>query len=275
MQSFPPISQVAASCDWMTRTFAHQKTRDLVWSDFHNQVDAFRKEGYDHQDWSWMGYQGISIAGMSWGHREDTDILRLSGGTAERLFNVFSRYEGNCSRLDVALTFMFTRPIHHVASTAYRDVAELGEPASIRTYSLVVNSKGGETLYVGSRSSDQFGRLYDKSAEQGDEEIGHTWRYEVEFKAERAKLALTRLTSMRDRDMLYSALVHGFFDKRAVPVPKIEGGEFVHLEAAAHPRDDDVSLAWLARQVRPVVKRLVEHGRGEEVIDALRVGRSD
>jgi len=269
--SKPQILNATTSCDWLTRTFSEARIRDLVWSDFHTATDRLRGEGHEHTQWSWMGYEGLSIGGMSWGHRTDGDILRLSGGTAERLFDVFAHYQGNCSRIDIALTVFFDRPSRHLASRNYQRVAELQEPSSIRTYSLIVNSSGGETMYVGSRQSDQFGRLYDKASESKKGDEGTAWRWEVEFKADRAKAVLQKLTATRDRSKLYLNIVSGFFQPRQVDLPAGLGDKPLSIAVQAVPTSDDTQLSWLARQVRPVVKRLVQRGRGADVIEALRL----
>lgn len=271
MSSYPAITDITASCDWLTRTFSQNRIRDLVWKDYHDWVGILTKEGHDYQTWQWMGYEGVSIGGASWGHREDGDILRLTSGVAERLFDTFAHYDGNCSRLDVALTVTFAKPIKNLASRAYRDIALLAEPANIRTYSIIENTRGGETLYAGSRSSDQFGRLYDKNAEQGKGEIGQRWRWEVEFKAARAKAALAKLTGSRDRATLYASIVSGFFTPRQIEVPAGISAQEVAIEVDATPTDDEKQIAWLRRQVRPVVERLFRRGRAADVIEALHI----
>lgn len=53
-----------------------------------------------------------------------------------------------------------------------------------RKWSEIVNSEGGNTFYIGSRSSDLFGRLYDKGAQQGTHDIGIWTRVEFELKGD-------------------------------------------------------------------------------------------
>jgi len=204
---YPEITEVTASCDWLTRTFSDEKTRRYVNEDFQATLQAWMREGAETQTWEWMGFSGVSCGGMSWGHRADCDMLRLSGGTAELLFPRFAHYGGNCSRLDVAVTFTFGHAKSNVASIWYNELMTMREPADPRSLSLIVNSKGGETLYVGSRQSDQFARLYDKGAETGLLAPGNQWRYEVEFKGERASQALKRLTTTTDRGSMYVGVV--------------------------------------------------------------------
>lgn len=263
----------SASCDWLTRTFSDPKIRRFVQDDFQNSAAALLAEGHEAAAWSWMGYEGQSIGGLSWGQRHDTDILRASGGTAERMFDRFAHYQGNCSRLDVALTLQWPRPNMHVASTTYSRIVGQSDASKRRLYSLITNTKGGETLYVGSRASDQFGRVYDKDAEQGRARIATCWRYEVEFKADRAARVLELLQDSRERGKMYLGVVRGFFEPRGVRLPPLGDDHEVKVEVLAPPRHVDAQLAWLRGQVAPVVGKLQRMGLEASVIEALRLER--
>lgn len=269
MLSAAVVSNVEASCDWLTRTFSEVKVRQEAYERANAKLQQWANEGHDVSSWDWMGYSGFACAGLSWGTRNDCDLLRLSGSTAETLFDDYCRLPGNCSRIDVAMTFTLAHPIAGVASRAYRNLAILQEPAHTRNYSLIVNNRGGETLYVGSRASDQFGRLYDKGIEDGGRVPGERWRYEVEFKGARAVQALARLTSTADRRTMYVALVQSFFLSRNVALPSMQRGLEIELPVAVEHKSIDRQLAWLRRQVAPVVARLLDKGHEEDVRQAL------
>lgn len=263
--------QAVASCDWLTRTFSDNKIREFVEDDFITSAAVLKAEGHESAAWSWMGYEGYSIGGLSWGRRDDGDILRISGGTAERLFDKYAHYQGNCSRLDVALTLRWPTPERHVASQAYSRLVGQSDATKRRLYSLITNSRGGETLYVGSRASDQFGRLYDKDAEQGLQRISCRWRYEVEFKSDRAAKVLELLQPSRERGKMYLGIVRGFFEPRGVKLPPLVDEQEIRVEVLAPPRQVDTQLKWLREQVSPVVGRLRRLGMEASVIEALRL----
>lgn len=131
------------SCDWLTRTFANPPIRRFVQDDFNNAVNVLLAEGHEPSSWAWMGYEGVSIAGLSWGRRDDTDILRASGSMAERMFDKFAHYQGNCSRIDVSVTCKWPTPEKHLASSAYGRITSGSDAAKRRVYSLITNSRGG------------------------------------------------------------------------------------------------------------------------------------
>lgn len=263
--------RTTASCDWLTRTFGNPAIRRFVRDDFNNSVNVLLAEGHEPSSWQWMGYEGVSIAGLSWGTREDTDILRASGGMAERMFDKFAHYQGNCSRIDISLTCSWPKPQKFLASAAYENITAGPDAAKRRLYSLITNSRGGETLYVGSRSSDQFGRLYDKDAEQGLARIASRWRYEVEFKADRAVKVLELLQPTRERGIMYLGIVKGFFEPRGVKLPPLADEQGIKVEVIAPPKTVDTQLAWLRFQVAPIVGKLKRMGLEASVMDALRL----
>jgi len=227
------------------------------------------------------GYSGYSIAGLRWGMRADGCIMMLSGQDAAVNWLPALALADNVTRIDLAATIFLKSPVLDVARRAYAWV--LTDPnichTKKRRYSYVENSAGGQTCYIGSRSSDQFGRLYDKGCESSEEAItppGWVWRYEVEFKAYRAKKLAKQMEQTAKSEIetvadSIGALVHKWFRSRGINplfATRIDqGGWMVELEARI--TDDEASLNWLTVQVRPSVERLMERGRSAEVFEAL------
>lgn len=264
----PTTLDITASCDWLTLTYKVPRIRTLVHEDASTIIEAWQREGEQVNKWYALGFEGLSCNGLSWGQREDVDMLRLSGSTAEHLFDRFSNYEGKCSRCDVCITLELVSRYTDIAVINYENLRMMKEAMLARSLSLIVNNKGGQTFYLGSRSSDQFGRIYDKGAETGLQEPGKLWRYEVEFKGERSQEVYSRLTRSRDRGTMYLGLVKSFFERRSVLVPGIPASLGVRVEVGAEMKAPDRQLHWLEHQVSGVVRRLREKGYGAEV-DAI------
>lgn len=129
----------------------------------------------------------------------------------------------------------------------------------------LIESRTGDTLYVGSRESGIFIRIYDKSEEYGLE-TGRVWRFEVEFKNEKAQTVASLLKKQGIKiaqDIVWTAL-----RSRDVPSPKI--GQTVNLKARKVTMSTaDMKLAWLGKQVRPTVGYLVSIGKKKEVYEQL------
>src|SRR3989304_5980210 len=170
-----------------------------IWSPFLDQTDLkviaealdFYLQSLDCRDPRVISVCSL-IRNLRWGMRTDGCIMMLSGQDAAINWLPALALAQNVTRLDLAVTVSLADPITDVAKRAYAWV--LTDPHSCpgkkRKYSYVENSSGGQTVYIGSRASDQFGRLYDKGCESAKDACappGLLWRYEVEFKAYRAK----------------------------------------------------------------------------------------
>lgn len=260
---------VKVSLDYLTLTYADQQTRMLVEDAVKGQIHAREREGEDIRSWQGLGYTGLGAGGISWGTREDTDIVRASGMWAEHMFDVLRSYRGNCTRIDLQVTVELETPKRGVASTWYSRLILRGTSSPARSTSLIVNSRGGETLYIGSRKSDKFGRLYDKGAEARTADPGQIYRYEVEFKGDAAPIIYRSLTASKARPILVAATVERFFEERGVKVPWRSATDPIEVLVSKHPTSVDSSLSWLRNQVRGTVQRLKARGLEASIIEAL------
>ena len=140
---------------------------------------------------------------------------------------------GGCvSRLDLAKDFTEGEVDYEAA---YQSIEQRSGGGNARTVSKLQSSGGGFTIYIGSRQSERFVRLYDKAAEQ--KLPGVLWsRLEVETKGMVARAVTTSLLQSGDWAGTFDAVVLGmvgdakrshlsqFFQPGHVPVglPKIE-----------------------------------------------------
>jgi hypothetical protein len=258
--------------DWLTMTVKSQPRRAELFRRFqriHAPQAAAKK-------FSWHGYVGLQLPGARWGARQDSDILILSGPLANTYFKFFSRLAENITRLDLAVTAMIFPPIPRLTSTYYENL-DFQE----RKWTELRNRAGGNTLYVGSRASDQMGRVYDKGVESNLSAItGALWRYEIEYKTERARAVWAALLvdycPRRGPTPTITRHVFDWFDTRNVPPvwDRRKDGQVIEAHLRATETDEDRTLAWFRTQVSPSVRKLVGHRRGE-VIEALGLAEAD
>ena len=175
------------------------------------------------------------------------------------------------TRCDLQVTVL-----HKAATPSIRDILD-ELPRDKHHFSAIVplNMEGG-TLYVGHRSSDIFGRLYDKGAQLGGELPPRMlWRYEVEYKRRPAAEIAAGLwgpcTSTDDRRALILTNVEAFFRERGLPVPFAAPVDDHHsvVRFATRQEDAEKTLRWLTQQVQPAIMRLSLAGRTEAVSEAL------
>jgi len=269
-----------ASIDWLTVTAKDRGVREILYSEASRWFAHAKDEGFAQRPWRFKGYDGWSIRGLRWGDRKDSSIIMLSGIAAQMNYAACLAFAQNITRIDLAVTVTLAEPRENVARKAY-DYLTLNGTAKCpnkRRYTYIENSQGGQTFYVGSRTSDQYGRLYDKGREEGEAlgiPKGKIWRYEVEFKAYRAKrvgqqvLAVAKNLESHPNDEIAGTVYKWFLSRGVNPIIKLDKDVAFLTDVSLEVSDDETSLHWLSTQVSPTVVRLCNNGKKDETLRAL------
>lgn len=208
--------------------------------------------------WAWKGYVGETAGKATWGDRPDSTFLRVSSGLAHEVAGAILAQSDTVTRLDFAVTLRFARPVPGMLRTQYeRACARASELGPSVVAGAIVNNRGGATLLLGSRTSQRYGRLYDKGHESNDPHYEGCWRWEVEYKDAAANSCATALRDGTAPGAAALASVQAFFKGRGVEAPW-EANHQLAVPGPGKPHTDaERQLLWLRRQVRPVVARLV------------------
>ena len=256
--------------DWVTATAKPGEGSEELRAWGYRLVNLEGREGNDVRPWRGMQYVGWRAGQVTCGERGDGAICILSGAGAERHGESVTRMAGNVTRLDLQVTIDGVPAGTNLAGESLRrlrrNVTRRGRPTEW-DYRLTRNR--GATLYLGSRQSTVYARLYDKSAEEGGEHLGGTWRYELEAKSDVALSLARGLVDSNSAHDLIVGTVHEHFSTRGIaPAFDGEGGA---MSTTPHSRqsDDERRLAWLRDQVSVVVARLGAAGRADDVAAAL------
>ena len=265
--------------DYFTVTEKLSRSKDL-----YDQVREINKTldlTFKQRQWKFFGYDGFIYRGPNGkGHfaygEASTEIMgtivQASGYFAQRYVEEFLCCDARWARVDLCVDCQLEVPAPNLAMDYYTWAKENG--GGKRTYSIIQNTMQGSTLYVGSRSSYDFGRVYDKGMEISREnEPGKVWRYEIELKQERAKAAVNSLMSYHSRNQNTShaiaVTVYDWFDRRNVPpVFKRKDSEGLNLSVKLETPHETQKLLWLRKQVSPTVRELLSDNK-REVLDAL------
>lgn len=264
--------------DWLTITCKGSENQNTLYQAAKEKMRQMRDQGNDLKAWKFKGYGGLQCQGYRWGIRPDSSILVLSGLDANENWAPALDLATNITRIDLAVTVRLDAPLPRYAEGIYETLAETpGIPESQRSFKFIKNQHGGETLYINSRLSDQYGRLYDKGRENPkkiDLPPGTLWRYEVEFKQDRAnRIARTLQTCAKSGQLVDRAIcetVQKWFFARGCPsLIYSTPGEGMSLALESRVTDDQATLDWLSVSVSPSVKRLCAKGKKRDVLMAL------
>ena len=268
----------SAHIDWITTTWPADAGIQLgtaveaLWS-WYCQLDKGVTGGGPLQRWAWQGYVGWQMGSLCIGERLDSTIVRVSGALAHMYWQANKPTGHNVSRLDICIDIWHAKmpdemiALHNGEALQYRSGIE-GRPYAIAH---VNGYGGGDTLYLGSRSSETFGRIYNKEQESnGKPEYEGCTRYEVEYKGETARQVVSRVGGRRNDSRCIAAEVQSVLIRRGIDLSDYVGQVGPSRPPAARiATPDDRKLAWLRDQVSPTVKHLLTVYDRQTILSAL------
>lgn len=260
--------------DWITATAMYEKEDCAVSGErcaglASTLLQTEEAKGNRMRTWYMMGFSGLACGQVQAGISGRGFLFRLSGEVAAAHWREVYALSTNVSRLDCQFTLRhdgpwFDRALYH-ASEARRYQKERAPHMKV---TVIDGGAHGRSLCVGSRSSDQYARIYDKEKESRQEHYRDCWRYEVEFKKEAAEFAAAELSAEENSRLTPGAQVAGWLRRR-----KIDPGQLLMDVAlpCSHKRSSDAirSLKWFRSSVKPSVDRVLKHGLASEALDAL------
>ena len=177
--------------DWLTMTSDKQSSGLAWWNLYERYADSVKGEEPPPKEFSNGYYAGMRVGQVSWGYSDRLGwIFIASGEAANHVWHKAYPAAHRVTRVDLCMDVHVDVSVD-LAGQSY-ELVEKSNGNNKRVYSLFVNNHSGRTLYVGSRHSTQFGRLYDKGVQADRAEAGHLWRYEVEYKKPLADTILDR-----------------------------------------------------------------------------------
>ena len=246
-----------------------------VYSKFSDESEnlAFSK------NWQALGYKGFQCDSVRYGKRLDSSALFSTGSDSMKithiLINDYDYMDLQTTRIDVCIDVCLVdakrgwlRGLRE--SSDFKDLH-----AKEKRETKLIESSTGDTLYIGSRTSGRFGRIYDKSLAYGVD-LGYVYRFELETKKLVAPTLFKRLFP-ENEDTTYS------WDNFANRVRNIIQGQFAAwgvnvslnaklaevIKAETRISTVDSQLQWLSRSVAPMISRLTDAGYKQEAFEAI------
>jgi hypothetical protein len=257
--------------DWLTATSADDQV-GASWLRIFHQYHKFYNDPWPVNDrWHNGFYGGLSTSGLKWGYSDKLGYIMIAtSDTANVLFQRVSPKATKVTRLDLCVDIVLPRP-KELANICYEQFGEIAHRGGLQA-AIWENTGGGKTLYVGKRSSDQMGRLYDKGIESGVAAKGLYWRWEVEFHKAWAAPISEQLNGLSGEEMsskIKNLLGTWYTDRGIREAKGIATAPDRVIIAMVRRTTLDKKIAWLRTQVRPTVRTLLEAGLGRQVAMAL------
>ena len=221
--------------------------------------------------WRWLlGYYGRVGEHCFVGKSDTGAMIQLSGALAWSRWHDASLHSKRCTRIDLQVTFPCEAPADDILHDAFMSGSHRkfgrGKPPEIQ---IVDTNYGAKMLTIGSRQSELYGRMYDKYKESKMPEYKDCIRWEVEVKGKEALDLHGWMLDNKNEPTAVRSLVHHFWEARGMTPP---WGMFDGMDVPVpvkRSKTDETKLAWIATQVRPSMKDLIDKGKAIELARSI------
>jgi hypothetical protein len=262
-------SLIDAGVDWITATrpvgegaYQFEDVQECL-------IDEQRVAHRDIRRATLRDYVGWRGQHLFVGMREQDLLVVASADVAARHWQNIAHSARNVSRLDLQASVWTHGEQPALARMAYqkllRSPVKRGRP---RSFTLIRTHPQGETLNVGKRQSDSYGRFYDWSSAHKQGQPCTIWRYEVEYKRRYASGHSNTLLTTDDPRTHIAHVVHAWWSQRGVrPTWSINESRFSNGAALVEPDRD--ALEWFRTSVSKTVRKAINRHGLRAVLDAL------
>lgn len=261
---------IDAGVDWITATCKlGAKTRERFEHLGDALIEGEREAGVEIKPASLRDYRGLRASGIFAGRRSEDSIIVVSGSHAPPHWASIARLATNVSRLDLQAT-VWTHGEQPPLSRWYyaRAVRQKPSRGRPRSYSLVRTHPAGDTLYVGKRQSDYYGRVYDYATAHKKGEPRTLWRFEIELKRQVAFAHSRTLLSSDTPRISAERLVHRWYSVKGLQ-PSWSIQECLPSEVVRFEEKSRDTLEWMRTALSKTVASAIRRHGLTAVLDAL------
>jgi hypothetical protein len=265
-----PLLILESRLDWLSATVKPGQRQKIIAGKVAAWIDQRVAAGFDRRGFQTPFYKGVRTDGIAWGERTDDASITLSGEMASRYGPMVITWADTISRCDVQVTLLEPNLTRNWAGYVDR-IAGLDERVKNKQTSTRLYTKrpDGITSYIGDGASDRMLRVYDKYAESEHHYPCGSWRWEVQYRHQRAAVVAQRLLDNHTLPgACLAAVCKAFLDYR-IDVPALCIPQGWKDAGISQETDNDRRLAWLRRSVAPAVDKLMGAYGLETVLDAL------
>ena len=226
--------------------------------DFYCKIrDADKVAGYKEAKGGAFGFVGDKTRHALYGVKEGWTMLQVSGAAAKRS-SLLAAFDTQCTRLDLQLTYRVEADsVGDAMEDIYMSLVHTKKAACRpRRVTRIQQGYATQTIYVGSRASDVFIRIYDKYEESGKEEHKDCIRFELELKGRVSKAVWRKLQNNETTLGRMLHMVHSECERAGVEMPTDTISEDVSLIPSREATPIERTRDWLAVMLPKAVARV-------------------
>lgn len=206
--------------------------------------------------------------GVMW-QRMGQCSLWASGEAASMLARVSDISMLSASRVDIQVSGPVSEAPRELARQMYQYWTGQKKGKVARMGCTLVQSKTGDTVYLGGRTAPRFLRIYDKGGKEGTHPQGHYWRIEIEYKRQLAQDMFTGWLNAHSKEAFVRAHVMAHLASVNVQTGLLANSAPVKIPLRARETSAASMIGWLEKSVRPVVVKLNRMGYTDDMYRAL------
>lgn len=269
-----PLVEWGADVDWLTWVYDRPEQGERARFRAEQWQETALHSGDKRKAWSLGGFSGSLVGNVAIGTRARETVVQCTSAAAGTHYGALSAIGGRPSRLDLAVTGVTEPQSIDPVTEAYRPTRpQLGRGRRTDSRTLIVNTAGGATCYVGAPSSEQRLRIYDKGAEDESSAPGIKWRWEVQCRRARAVGAAAILAVIPLRHRAVAGMVVGHCQRVGLVPPGVATAAHTFC-GPARTNDSERTMMWLDSSVRPAIARCWPHYGLRAILDALGISRA-
>jgi DNA relaxase NicK len=269
------VETVTAGVDWISASLGREEIDNQTWLyDAIHALEAVQSYGNTYKRRSLLGFDGWESGGCFVGSNEVRHYAQFAGKYAHDAYHYLEHPKVNVSRIDLQVTIKYSEELLREGRYQYAKAVHHNKAlhqARQRKIHLYAGSDGGDTVYVGSPSSDTRGRIYNKDKQSGDKAYQRSWRYEVVLRNHYCGRLFHQL--IHEVDAINTIIVPSvveYYRERGINILGLGDMGGRAISPPKQPRSDVArKLAWIRAQVVPTIRKLAELGYAEELMEVI------
>lgn len=270
--STPVLWLIESRYDWITATAKKDGLGGDLFEFGMNQMEAEANAYAKQRAWYWQGYTGFHAGNWSVGWGREGAIVVATQEGSEIAHRTLATLADHWSRCDMCVTGIDTT-FEYSPVADYWNILKPGNkrPANSPTATVILNSKGGETFYLGQRSAAHYLRVYNKYIESDGEYPEGTWRFELEMKRHASEQEQLRVRDVplgrrKPTDVVATELL-----RQGLPIPWANNAPIDRAKTPSRRKEVERAINWLQDQVAPTVEYVVQAAGAKRAREALKL----
>jgi hypothetical protein len=268
--STPVLNLIESRYDWITATAKKEGLGGDLFEFGMNQMEAAANAGAKQRAWYWQGYTGFHSGNWSVGWGREGAIVVATQEGSEIGHRTLANLADHWSRCDMCVTGV-DPTLEYSPVGDYWNLVKPGTTrrANAPIATVILNSKRGETFYLGRRSAAYYLRVYNKYIESDGEYPEGAWRFELEMKrhaseAEQLRVKDLPLGARKPTDVVATELF-----RQGLPVPWANDAPVDRAKTPPRRKELERALTWLQDQVAPTVEYVIQTAGARRAREAL------